>query len=99
MFEGLATLGKSELPKECDAIFVLGPVKAFSQDESAALKRYLEAGGNLLLALDPVIDGEQIAPTGLEGLAQSCVLGVLVVVQDDLLVHRVEVGHSAPLRP
>ncbi len=70
-FEALATRGKAELPKECDAVYVLGPIKAFSEDESAALKRYLEAGGNLLLMLDPVISGEQIQPTGLEGLTSA----------------------------
>ena len=56
--EALATRGKSSLPKECDAIFVLGPIKAFSSEESEALKKYVDAGGNLLLALDPVISGE-----------------------------------------
>jgi hypothetical protein len=50
---------------------VLGPVKAFAEEESAALKRYMEAGGNLLLLLDPVISGEQILPTGLEGLTST----------------------------
>lgn len=69
--EALSTRGKSELPKECDAIYVLGPMKAFTSDESAALKRYLERGGNLLLALDPVISGEQLMPSGLEELAQA----------------------------
>ena len=69
--EALATRGKGELPKECDAIYVLGPVKAFTPEESAALKKYLERGGNLLLALDPVISGEQLLPTGLEELAQA----------------------------
>jgi hypothetical protein len=69
--EALATRGKAQLPKDCDAIFVLGPMKAFAEDESTAFKRYLEAGGNLLLLLDPVISGEQILPTGLESLSQA----------------------------
>lgn len=74
--EALSTQGKAELPKECDAIYVLGPTKAFGADESAALKRYLDAGGNLLLALDPVISGEQLLPTGLEELAQAYGIGI-----------------------
>ncbi len=69
--EALGTRGKRELPKACDAIFVLGPLKAFADDESAALKRYLDAGGNVLLALDPVLEGDQVAPTGLESLAEA----------------------------
>jgi hypothetical protein len=69
--EALATRGKSELSKECDALFVLGPIKAFTADESGALERYLARGGNLLLALDPVVSGEQLLPTGLEELARA----------------------------
>lgn len=69
--EALATRGKSELPKECDALFVLGPRKALSEEEAGALARYLAAGGNLLLALDPVVEGARVAPTGLESLAAS----------------------------
>jgi len=69
--QALGTRGKSTLPRECDAIFVLGPIKAFSTEESAALKKYVDAGGNLLLALDPLISGETLSSTGLEELAQS----------------------------
>ena len=68
--ETLATRGKSELPKSCDALYVLGPQKAFSDEESAALQRYLEAGGNVLLALDPVLEGDRVALTGLEALTE-----------------------------
>lgn len=74
--EVLSTQGKENLPKECDAIFVLGPTKSFSADEATALKKYLDAGGSLLLALDPVISGEALAPTGLEELAQAHGIGV-----------------------
>ncbi|MFT3922659.1 MAG: GldG family protein [Myxococcales bacterium] len=71
VLESLATRGKDSFPKDCDAVFVLGPQKAFTDAESAAFKSYLEAGGNLLLMLDPVISGEQILPTGLEGLTSA----------------------------
>jgi hypothetical protein len=74
--EALRTQGKAALPKECDAIFVLGPTKSFAPEESAALKQYLEAGGNLLLALDPVIVGEGLQSTGLEELAQAHGIGI-----------------------
>jgi hypothetical protein len=69
--EVLLTQGKATLPKECDAIFVLGPTKSFSADEAKALKQYLDAGGNLLLALDPGLSGEQFEPSGLEELTQA----------------------------
>lgn len=65
------TRAKSELPADCDAVYVLGPQKAFSDDERSLLERYVDKGGNLLLALDPVIDGEQIAVSGLEALTQK----------------------------
>lgn len=83
--EAIATRGKSELPKSCDALFVLGPTKPFSEEESALLERYLKAGGNLLLALDPVIDGERVAPSGLESLAGRYGLSIAsaVVVERD----------------
>jgi ABC-2 type transport system permease protein len=69
--EALETRGKDELPRSCDAIYVLGPQKAFSEAERTALGRYLDGGGNLLLALDPVIDGEAVAVTGLESLTEQ----------------------------
>lgn len=69
--EAVETRGKKELPKTCDAVFVLGPQKPFASEESALLKTYLDAGGNLLLALDPILSGEQIIATGLEGLAEA----------------------------
>ncbi|HEX6242639.1 MAG TPA: GldG family protein [Polyangiales bacterium] len=69
--EVIRTQGVAVLPKECDAVYVLGPTKSFSADEAAVLKKYLDAGGNLLLALDPVISGESLTPTGLEELVQA----------------------------
>ena len=67
----LATRGKSELPKDCDAIWVVGPARAFAKEEAEALKRYLDGGGNLLLTLDPVLEGEQVMDTGLESLTEA----------------------------
>ncbi|MEY4514377.1 MAG: hypothetical protein RLZZ450_6499 [Pseudomonadota bacterium] len=67
--EALATRGKSELPKSCDALYVLGPQKAFADEEVAALTRYVAGGGNVLLALDPVLEGNDVAPTGFESFA------------------------------
>lgn len=81
--EAIATRGKETLPKDCDAVFVLGPVKAFTEEESATFKRYLEAGGNLLLLLDPVVSGEQVQSTGLEALtsAYGITLDTSIVVE------------------
>ncbi|KYF99465.1 hypothetical protein BE20_31265 [Sorangium cellulosum] len=50
---GLAQGLGSELPKDAGVVVVLGPQKEFLPEEVAALKRYADEGGHLLLALDP----------------------------------------------
>jgi hypothetical protein len=50
---GLAQGLGTEVPEDATVIAVLGPAKAFLPEEVAALKRYAEKGGHLLLALDP----------------------------------------------
>jgi len=69
-WEAFETLGKKAVPKGCDAVFVLGPVHAFSQAEADMLDSYLAGGGNLLMGLDPVIEHDVIKPTGLEEMLQ-----------------------------
>lgn len=65
-WEAIETLGKTSFPTTCDAVFVLGPLGRFTEGESAALVDYLRKGGNALLALDPVIERDEIQATGLE---------------------------------
>jgi hypothetical protein len=43
----------STVPADADAVAVLGPTEGFSPQELDSLKRYADAGGHLLLALDP----------------------------------------------
>ena len=59
-------VGLRRVPEECDAFFVLGPQRAFGEDEARALVEWSREGGNLLLALDPIVDRESVAPTGFE---------------------------------
>jgi hypothetical protein len=47
--QGLGT----EIPADATMVAVIGPSKPFLPEEVAALKRYAERGGHLLLALDP----------------------------------------------
>jgi hypothetical protein len=47
--QGLGT----EVPKDAYLVIVLGPAQALLPEEVAALGRYAEGGGHLLLALDP----------------------------------------------
>ncbi|WP_433937684.1 Gldg family protein [Sorangium cellulosum] len=50
---GLAQGLGSEIPKDAGVVIVLGPQKEFLPEEVAALQRYADGGGHLLLALDP----------------------------------------------
>ncbi|HEY6077736.1 MAG TPA: DUF4350 domain-containing protein [Polyangiaceae bacterium] len=43
----------STVPVDADAVVVLGPTEGFSPPELDSLKRFVDAGGHLLLALDP----------------------------------------------
>ncbi|MFZ5891352.1 MAG: Gldg family protein [Myxococcota bacterium] len=61
MAQGLA----NDVPEDADAVLVLGPTIAFSPEEVASLKRYLERGGHLFVALDPD------ALTGMAELAEA----------------------------
>lgn len=65
-WQAIDTLGKSSWPAECNAVYVLGPLRPFSEGEAAALNDYLHKGGNALLALDPVVERDEVQPTGLE---------------------------------
>lgn len=61
--EGLA----SEVPGDAAAVLVLGPTERFAAEEIAALRRYFERGGRLLVALDPEAradHGPLVAPFG-----------------------------------
>lgn len=66
-WKSVETLGVKQLPGDCDALFVLGPERAFSDAEAKLVLDYVRAGGNAWLGLDPVIDHDQILPTGFEG--------------------------------
>ncbi len=52
--EGLA----SDVPKDAGVVFVMGPIKAFQPEETAALLRYVDRGGRLLIALEPEGEGD-----------------------------------------
>jgi hypothetical protein len=66
---GLAQGLGIEIPKDATIVAVLGPARPFLPGEVAALRKYSEGGGHLLLALDPDpnIDLEPLAE--LAGLA------------------------------
>lgn len=68
--EEWASLGASDVPPGTDLVVIAGPTSGFVEPEVAALSRYLESGGRLLVALDPVLatGGGGVAANGLAGL-------------------------------
>jgi ABC-2 type transport system permease protein len=69
--ETFETRGASRVPEDCDALFVVGPTTAFTEPEAELLRAYVHGGGNLLVAADPELRQEEIAPTGLEGVLRD----------------------------
>ncbi len=52
--------GRDELTvEECDALAVVGPEVAFAPEEIDLVRAYVRGGGNLLLAIDPVVNASQ----------------------------------------
>jgi hypothetical protein len=69
----------------CDALYVIGPTVALRADEAAKIETYLEAGGNALIAFDPVHENRRFPPTGIESLLDDLgveVTGSLVIETD-----------------
>ena len=72
-----------EVPEDADLVAVLGPTQAFTEVELEALAAYLDRGGRLFVALDPLITSEgAMRTTGLEGFLED--RGVRI--RDDLVV-------------
>ncbi len=90
VWDAFDTLGQTAVPSGCDAVFVLGPLRAWSAAEVKLLFDYLGHGGNVLLALDPVIQLDQISVTGFEDALRDVGIRldralVLELAQDHLL--------------
>ncbi|MBK8694394.1 MAG: GldG family protein [Deltaproteobacteria bacterium] len=61
--------GQSGVPSDCDALVIAGPQRAWPREDSDAVVRYLRAGGNVAMFLDPVVLEGRVVPTGLEDVA------------------------------
>lgn len=62
--------GTASVPAECDALVIAGPRQAYTEGDAEIVARYLRAGGNVLLMLDPMFVDRRFAPTGLERVAR-----------------------------
>ena len=61
------TLLGGSAPEDADVLAIIGPTRAFTEAEIQALDDFLDAGGRLLIALDPLIEPEgTMRPTRLE---------------------------------
>ena len=77
------TLLSGEVPQDADVIAIIGPTRAYTEAEIAALGAFLDQGGRMLVALDPLIDTDgTMRSTRLEAL----LAGRGVIVHDDLVV-------------
>ena len=76
---------KKDVPKSCDALFVVSPQRLFSEEEVAFVDRFISSGGNVLLAFDPVLNKEKLAPTGFEASleARGILVGQDLVIEND----------------
>jgi hypothetical protein len=77
--------GTATIPSDCDALVIAGPRQAYTTGDAEIVTRYLRAGGNVLLLLDPVFVDQRFAPTGLESVARlgGIELTSTVVVETD----------------
>ncbi len=57
---GLAQGLANDVPDDADVVLILGPADPFGPEEIAALQRYADRGGHLLIALEPEANGAQI---------------------------------------
>lgn len=52
------TLLSGEVPADADVIVIAGPTTPYTEPEIAALGAYLDGGGRLIVALDPLIEAD-----------------------------------------
>jgi hypothetical protein len=82
--EPWASLGQSEVPEGTELVVIAGPTGNFLEPELEALGTYLEAGGRLLVLIDPTLSlaGEGLVETGLEAFLgrHGIMIGADIVV-------------------
>ena len=77
------SLLSGEVPADADVLAIVGPTRAYTEPEIEALDAFLDRGGRMLVALDPLIEPSgTMRPTRLEDLLAA--RGV--TVNNDLVV-------------
>ena len=75
------------MPADASVVLILGPRKPFHPAEIAALKRYLDKNGRLLIALDPDAGQtlpELLGPLSLEVPPDVTLANERIYLRDDL---------------
>ena len=82
--EEWSSLGKSEVPPDTDLVVIAGPTTNFLPPELDVLSSYLDAGGRLLLMLDPVF---REGTGGMVDLGfEQWLAGYGVEIRDDIVI-------------
>lgn len=77
------------IPEDCSALVIAGPSVALLPTETALIDRYVDAGGKVLLLLDPDLD------SGLQELLEKWKIGV----EDDIVVDSSGLGQLFGMGP
>ncbi len=77
------SLLSGHVPEDADVLAIVGPMRSLTENEISAVRTFLEGGGRLLAALDPLIEPDGTMRTiRLEDL----LIDWDVVVRDDLVI-------------
>lgn len=85
--EALLLAAAGEVPDDADVVIIAGPTQVFRPVEKSALERYLQAGGALLVSVDPRANtnlGEALSGWGVE-LGDDIVIDPLQSYQSPLV--------------
>lgn len=89
VWEKILLATRADVPEDADVLVIAGPTRPFHPSERAALRRYVERGGSLMVLVDPRANtnlGEDLADWGIR-------LG------DDVVVDRVQGLFGRPVSP
>jgi len=80
--EEWSSLGKLEVPPDADLVVIAGATTNLLEPELEVLKRYLDAGGRMLLLLDPAFSGTELVDLGLD----EWLAGYGIAIGDDIVI-------------
>ncbi|MFH1435794.1 MAG: GldG family protein [Pseudomonadota bacterium] len=64
--EALSLSDKKKIPASCRLVVIAGPERPYTETEANKIEQYFTGGGNLLVFIDPIVDGTRFVDTGLE---------------------------------